>query len=223
MSSAVYLWKTFREQAEQHSGVGQKVFGFVPESVFGFSPEWCSESARNPVRLHPGTLFGLPRNTHLTFGQARAGERRPRRREVLRRRLGTTAWLMPIPIPLRKIAAFVEGADPNLLGNLIAEGFRRNILPSGCRDKCDAAFFLRMLAAGKCILLFDGLDEVSDDKQFQSLTREIVGLMSQYSSNKFVITSRYAGWRGGVGVSFETFDVEDLSDIQSSTFIRSWY
>jgi hypothetical protein len=39
MSSAVYLWKTFREQAEQHSGVGQKVFGFVPESVFGFSPE----------------------------------------------------------------------------------------------------------------------------------------------------------------------------------------
>src|ERR1017187_5174393 len=66
MSSAVYLWKTFREQAEQHSGVGQKVFGFVPESVFSFSPEWCSESARNPVRLHPGTLFGLPRNTHLS-------------------------------------------------------------------------------------------------------------------------------------------------------------
>src|SRR5450631_4203889 len=53
MSSAVYLWKTFREQAEQHSGVGQKVFGFVPESVFGFSPEWCSASPRNAVRLAP--------------------------------------------------------------------------------------------------------------------------------------------------------------------------
>jgi hypothetical protein len=51
-------------QTEQHSGVDRKVFGFVPESVFGFSPEWCSESARNPVRLHPGTLFGLPRNPH---------------------------------------------------------------------------------------------------------------------------------------------------------------
>jgi hypothetical protein len=64
MSSAVYLWKTFRAQAEQHSGVSQKVFGFSPESVFAFIPECCSESARNPVRLHPGTLFGLPRNTH---------------------------------------------------------------------------------------------------------------------------------------------------------------
>ncbi len=64
MSSAVYLWKTFRAQAEQDSGVSQKVFGFSPESVFAFIPECCSESARNAVRLHPGTLFGLPWNTH---------------------------------------------------------------------------------------------------------------------------------------------------------------
>jgi hypothetical protein len=66
MSSAVYLWKTFRAQAEQHSGVSQKVFGFSPESVFAFIPECCSESARNPVRLHPGMLFALPRNTQLS-------------------------------------------------------------------------------------------------------------------------------------------------------------
>jgi hypothetical protein len=65
MSGAVYLWKMFRAQAEQHSGVSQKVFGFIPESVFAFIPECCSESARNPVRLHPGMLFALPRNTHL--------------------------------------------------------------------------------------------------------------------------------------------------------------
>jgi len=49
-------------QAEQHSGVGQKVFGFSPEScstcpgmLFGFTPESCSTC--------PGMLFGLPRNT----------------------------------------------------------------------------------------------------------------------------------------------------------------
>src|SRR5260370_29168877 len=59
--------ETFRAQAEQHSGGGQKVFGFSPESVFALRPESCSESARNPVRLHPGMLFGLPRNTHSTL------------------------------------------------------------------------------------------------------------------------------------------------------------
>jgi hypothetical protein len=159
----------------------------------------------------------------LTFGQAKAGERRLKRRGVLRRRLGATSWLMPIPIPLRKIAAFVEGADPNVLGNLIVEAFRRKILPSGVRDKCDAAFFLRMIAARKCIFLFDGLDEVSEDSQSQALIREIVGLVSQYSGNKFLITSRYAGWRGGVGSSFKLFDVEDLSEAQAVRFIRSWY
>jgi hypothetical protein len=46
-----YLWKTLRAQAERHSGIGQKVFGFSPEFVFAFSPEWCSASARNPVRF----------------------------------------------------------------------------------------------------------------------------------------------------------------------------
>src|SRR5260370_28144943 len=74
MSSAVYLWKTFRAQAEQDSGVSQKVFGFSPESVFAFIPECCSESARNPVRLHPGTLFALPRNTQ-SPSQSRSGNR----------------------------------------------------------------------------------------------------------------------------------------------------
>src|SRR5260370_31105128 len=56
--------ETFRAQAEQHSGGGQKVFGFSPESMFALRPESCSESARNPVRLHPGMVSGLPRNTH---------------------------------------------------------------------------------------------------------------------------------------------------------------
>src|SRR5664280_245063 len=47
----LYLWKTFRGQAEQRSGVGQK--------VFGFRQEWCSASPRNGVRNHPGMLFGF--------------------------------------------------------------------------------------------------------------------------------------------------------------------
>jgi hypothetical protein len=45
--------ETFRAQAEQHSGVSQKVFGFSPESVFALRPECCSASPRNAVRLAP--------------------------------------------------------------------------------------------------------------------------------------------------------------------------
>jgi hypothetical protein len=43
MSSGAYLWKVFREQAEPHSGIGQK----------------CSASARNGVRLAPESPISL--------------------------------------------------------------------------------------------------------------------------------------------------------------------
>jgi hypothetical protein len=39
MSSGAYLWKSFRAQAEQHSGIDRKVFGLRPEFVFAFNPE----------------------------------------------------------------------------------------------------------------------------------------------------------------------------------------
>src|ERR1017187_10078695 len=138
---------------------------------------WCEGNPLAALSRSTVTNFAPSRDASqsLTFGQAKAGERRRKCRGVLRRRLGTSSWLMPIPIPLRKIAAFVESADPNVVGNLLIEAFRRKILPSGVRDKCDSAFFLHMIAARKCIFLFDGLDEVSDDAHFQALTREIIG------------------------------------------------
>jgi hypothetical protein len=67
----LYLWKTFRCNPNSVPGLAEKLFGFSPEFVFGFTPEWCSESSRNAgrlqpgigVRLQPGIVFGLRRNT----------------------------------------------------------------------------------------------------------------------------------------------------------------
>ena len=49
-------------EAERSSGIGLKLFGFIPEPVFTFIPESCSGSTRNAVRNHPGIAFILPRN-----------------------------------------------------------------------------------------------------------------------------------------------------------------
>jgi hypothetical protein len=54
LSSAACLWKLFWAQAERGSGIGLKLSGFIPESVFTFIPDHCSGSSRNPVRNHPG-------------------------------------------------------------------------------------------------------------------------------------------------------------------------
>jgi len=46
---------------ERDSGLPPKVFGIAPESAFTISPELCSESTRNRVRLHPGMAFTIAR------------------------------------------------------------------------------------------------------------------------------------------------------------------
>jgi hypothetical protein len=48
-------------EAERDSGIGLKLFGFIPEPVFTFIPESCSTSSRNTVRNHRGIAFILPR------------------------------------------------------------------------------------------------------------------------------------------------------------------
>ncbi|MGI8745405.1 MAG: hypothetical protein ACR2NN_23090, partial [Bryobacteraceae bacterium] len=43
----------------------RKLFAFPPELLFAFSPESCSSSPRNALRVHPGIPFALPRNPHM--------------------------------------------------------------------------------------------------------------------------------------------------------------
>jgi hypothetical protein len=50
-----------RDQAERGSGIGLKLFGFIPDSVFTIIPESCSGSPRNSVRNHLGIAFTLDR------------------------------------------------------------------------------------------------------------------------------------------------------------------
>src|SRR5437016_13795565 len=65
MSSAAVPVEIIPGHRENHSGLGRKLFAFPPESLFVFSPESCSPSARNAFRVHSGILFALPRNPHL--------------------------------------------------------------------------------------------------------------------------------------------------------------
>jgi hypothetical protein len=44
-------WKPKSGEAERGSGIGLKLFGFIPDSVFTFIPDHCSESS--------GLAFGI--------------------------------------------------------------------------------------------------------------------------------------------------------------------
>ena len=159
----------------------------------------------------------------LTFAQDKAGDKEYRRRGIVRRRFGANSWFLPIPIPLRKISQFVAEADPLLSDNLLIEAFRQKILPADQRVYFSTSYVRHMLQKKKCLFLLDGLDEVADDAEFQSVVKEITGLVYRFPGNKIVVTSRYAGWRGGLGSSFQKLEVDDLTDDQITSFITSWY
>src|ERR1039458_7173073 len=65
-------------EAERGSGIGLKLFGFIPESVFTFIPERYSGSSRNAVRNHPGVAFTLDRNPRLSLIAYNLGSLWPR-------------------------------------------------------------------------------------------------------------------------------------------------
>lgn len=89
----------------------------------------------------------------------------------------------------------------------------------------DAILFIEsLLENGRCLLLFDGLDEVkNDDYQKGRMINEIENLIFQYHyNNKIIITCRNAGNE----YKFENFnyvEIADFSDIQAQTFVEKWF
>ena len=53
-------------EAGRSSGIGLKLFGFIPEPVFTLIPESCSRSSRNAVRNHPRIAFTFPWIPHMS-------------------------------------------------------------------------------------------------------------------------------------------------------------
>lgn len=171
---------------------------------------------------------GAGKSTYVQFialilAQEKAGDKKFRQKGICRKWFSSKKWYFPILIPLRKVARYLVDADSNSVANLLFEAFKYEVLPSDVRDNFSDDFLQFMLKKKKCIFLLDGLDEVANDKEFRKVVNEIKGLVSQYPGNKFIITSRYSGWRGGVGSDFIETEVKDLTNEQINTFVQSWY
>lgn len=83
-------------------------------------------------------------------------------------------------------------------------------------------FVEKMLTEGQCIVLFDGLDEVSSDTNQDDIIRQIRTFTDKYAANQFAISCRVAAYNHW----FERFtDVEmaDFNKEQMETFIHNWF
>jgi hypothetical protein len=161
----------------------------------------------------------------LTYARVKTGDSRLRQRRALKKRFGVSEWRLPVYFPLSTVSgALMElrrgGADPSILEALpkiLPPDFQRGF---GART---ADFFQAALESGNCVVLLDGLDEVPTEEEYKVVVRSIESLAVTFPKNQYIVTSRIAGWRTGIGADFRVLYVADFSERQVEKFIDLWY
>lgn len=130
------------------------------------------------------------------------------------------------PILLR-IAAYAEN---NHWKNVTLTDF----IPTYFRDQeCSASglavLLQQELAQGNCLVLFDGLDEIVEASDRRGIVGRIENFVRRYGggglrgSNRFVITSRIAGYRNApLGEPFTHYEIQEMDDVQIKRFVERW-
>jgi tetratricopeptide (TPR) repeat protein len=86
-----------------------------------------------------------------------------------------------------------------------------------------ANLLLDKMATGDCLLLLDGLDEVFDQSNRVQVVQQIDRLVNTYRTNKFVITSRIAGYQEAkLGNRFREFTITPMENAQIQQFLERW-
>ena len=84
----------------------------------------------------------------------------------------------------------------------------------------------RALADGRCLLLFDGLDEVADRQARTRLARSLVELARLFPGNRVIIGSRPAGVsesEGALRPQFQRCQIERFTPEDVQRFFHFWY
>ncbi|MBN2009214.1 NACHT domain-containing protein [candidate division KSB1 bacterium] len=81
-------------------------------------------------------------------------------------------------------------------------------------------FVSNILEKGKCIVLFDGLDEALDSTK--DIIRELNSFIDQYLDNKIIISCRIAA-SNYVFEKFTEVEIADFDELQIKQFINNWF
>jgi Predicted NTPase (NACHT family) len=151
----------------------------------------------------------------LALFMARRGLRQPD--STLQQGEQITPVLIPILLRLSNYAqALEQGTDLSL------PEYLRSVL-----DQMDlpglAAFMKQCLLDGTCLVMLDGLDEVSDQERRTQVQKEIREFVSgNCHRSRFIITSRVAGYDQAAFPDYPHFTLAELDDEEIDFFLPRW-
>ena len=133
---------------------------------------------------------------------------------------GFTSPVRVFWLPLREMKRSDDGYGSLALN--LANWCRRNCLDDITPEQCAG-----WLEAPESLVLFDGLDEISDVADRIELCRWIDLMVKRYRNARFVVTSRSTGYRKGDGIEIVTphnrADIMNFNDAQQADFLARWF
>lgn len=146
---------------------------------------------------------------HMTLVLAQGGR--------LARRLGAPRYRTPILLCVREHAATIA-ADPEITLPEIVRRSER--IPGSSRPP---GRLERELAAGRCVVLMDGLDEVARQEDRRLVVDWAEHQIAAFSGNLFVLTSRPYGYRAHPLNTAAVLRLRPFAPDQIIRFVRAWY
>ena len=141
-----------------------------------------------------------------------------------------TPQFIPVLLRLREIYGMLLGPEQVVQSLSLSELIVQHIpTQQGCkRLKPSKHWFDQVLKDGKCLVLFDGLDEVPKAAR-KSICRWVDGQMKDYSNVQFILTSRPHGFdlrpdEPSHPIEIDTrLEVLRFNNSQKEAFIDNWY
>jgi len=127
---------------------------------------------------------------------------------------GLPSGILPVYLPLRELKDLSQGLETFVEQQLDSPHLGMS-----------KGFGSRLLQRGRLLLLFDGLDEVSDVQHREQVARWIEAATRTRPFCTPVVTCRFAGYGGEarLGAQFLELHLRPLTPEQSEAFIRNWY
>jgi|GEM_PF-3475202 len=126
---------------------------------------------------------------------------------------------MPVFLFLREHASAIKENPDITIIELV------NMRLESMVSKLHPDWIQRQLLKGNCLVLLDGLDEVSEDETRNAVSKWVKSQIENYPDNYFYISSRPGGYNHDIfrGSGIHVIDVQTFNREQQESFIYKWY